>query len=179
MGFLKDLLGVGKKRDERQTTDDELNAILVPVLDQVADFKDRTKMSYTHLIPAINSVGVKLLVKSRGLGSTQRLYRAMINDFDSKGGIPVGSHIGMNKPPVAPEDVAELNDMLWKNANNMIARGKPLEHVAQAYTASAMLLAERVANGDPWMAKFLLAEAARELKMNFKELDAAQAPTRI
>jgi hypothetical protein len=145
------------------------------VRDRVADFKDRTKMSYSHLIPAINSVGVKLLVKSRGLESTQRLYRAMINDFDSKGGIPVGSHIGMNRPPVGPEDIAELNDMLWKNANNMIARGKPLEHVAQAYSAFAILLAERAASGDPWMVKFLLAEAARELKIDFKELDAAQA----
>lgn len=175
MGFLSGVFGGGKKPDVRQTTDDQLNKIMAPIREQVADFKERTKVSNTHIIPAINSVGVKLLVKSRGLESAQRLYRNIINDADSKGGIPVGSHMGLDKPPVAPEDIAELNDILWKNANNMIGGGTPLEHVAQAYTAFAMTIAESAAKGDPWLVKLLLADAARELKIDFKTLDAAQA----
>jgi len=175
MGFFKDLLGGAKKREVRETTDDKLNAILAPIRDSVADFKDRTKMSFTHLLPAINSVGIKLLVKSRGLESAQRLYRVMINDLDAKGGIPVGSHMGVSKPTVAPEDIAELTGMLWNHTNDTIARGKRIEHVAQAYTSFAMLLAERAASGGPWPMKYLMAEPARELQIDFRELDAAQA----
>jgi hypothetical protein len=37
MGFFQDVFGIGKKRDVRQTTDDELNAILVPLRDAAAD----------------------------------------------------------------------------------------------------------------------------------------------
>ena len=33
MGFLKNLLGGAKKRDARDTTDDEVNAVLVPRLE--------------------------------------------------------------------------------------------------------------------------------------------------
>ena len=73
MGFFQDMFGIGKKRDVRQTTDGEVNAILVPLRDAVADFKDRTQMSHTHILPAINSIGIKLLVQSRGLESAQRL----------------------------------------------------------------------------------------------------------
>lgn len=175
MGFLSGLLGGGgKKPEDRQSTDDQLNAIMAPLRDQIADFKVRSNMSYTHIIPAINSVGVKLLVKSRGLESTQLLYRSIINNTDANGGIPVGSHMSVEKPPVLPEDIAELNDILWKNANDMIARGKPLEHVAQAYTAFAMTLAERAAQGDPWLMRLVLADSARELGIDFRTLAAAQ-----
>jgi hypothetical protein len=179
MGFFQDLFGIGKKRDVRQTTDDELNAILVPLRDAVADFKDRTQISHTHILPAINAIGVKLLVQSRGLESAQRLYRAMINDLDSRGGMAVGSHIGISKPPVAPEMIAELNAMLWKIANDRIAAGKPTEHVAQAYYSLATMVAERAGNGDPWLVKYLMAEAARELKIDFTELDAAKIEQRV
>jgi hypothetical protein len=75
--------------------------------DAVADFKDRTQISNTHILPAINSIGINLLVQA-----AQRLYRMMINDLDSRGGIPVGSHVGISKPPVAPGAIAELNAML-------------------------------------------------------------------
>jgi hypothetical protein len=163
MGLFSGLFGGGQKERDARTTDEEINAILVPLGDQVADFKDRTEVSYTHILPAVNSIGVRLLVQARGLEPTRRLYAAMITDFDARGGIPVGSHIDIGKPPLAPERIAELNGMLWNIANGMIAKGHPVEHVAQAYTGFAMMIAERVASGDPWLAKYLLARASREL----------------
>jgi hypothetical protein len=91
----------------------------------------------------------------------------------------VGSHAAISKPAEAPERIAELNGMLWKIANGRIAAGKPTEHVAQAYLGLATVLAERAANGDPWLVKYLMAEAARELKIDFSELDAAKIEERV
>ena len=59
------LFGGGQKERDARTTDEEINAILVPLGDQVADFKDRTEVSYTHILPAVNSIGVRLLVQAR------------------------------------------------------------------------------------------------------------------
>jgi hypothetical protein len=70
MGFFQDLFGIGKKRDVRQTTDDELNAILVPLRDAVADFKDRTQISHTHILPAINSIGALGPISWAGVSTT-------------------------------------------------------------------------------------------------------------
>ena len=49
----------------------------------------------------------------------------------------------------------------------MIANGHPVEHVAQAYTGFAVMAAEHAAGGDPWLVKYLLAQAARELNISF------------
>jgi hypothetical protein len=166
MKFFKKLFNADKPtRTAREATDDELNAILVPLGKEVADFKDRTQLSHTHILRAVNAIGIKLLVQARGVDSVRLLYRVIIDDFDAIGGLPVASHLGIEKPSAPPELIAELNVLLWKIANDMIAKGKPVEHVAQAYTALATMVAERVTGGDPWLAKYLIAEAARELRI--------------
>ena len=60
----RDRLIDAKKRDDRDTTDAELNAILVPLRDKVADFKDRTNVSYIHILPLVHRIGVRLFVQA-------------------------------------------------------------------------------------------------------------------
>ncbi len=151
-------------REVRDTTDAELNAILAPLLNPLADFKERTLVSYTHIVPAIQKISVRLLVQARGLGSVRNLYNVMVQDLNSRGDVPVRSVLEISKPSVAPERLAELNAMLWNFANEMIARGNPVEHVAQAYGALAITLAERAGQGEDWLFKAALAETLRDLQ---------------
>jgi hypothetical protein len=178
MALFSSLFGGGpRRRDVRETTNEELDAILVPVRDQVVEFKDRTQVSYTHILPAAHDIGVRLLVQARGLESVRRLYSAMLDDMDSRGAIPVRSHLDINKPPIAPEHLAELNGMLWKVANQMIAKGHPVEHVAQAYTSFAMMVGGRIASGDPWLVKYMMAQVFRDLSSDeYGQSDARPSP---
>jgi hypothetical protein len=151
-------------QEARDTTDAELNAILAPLLKPLADFKEQTLVSYTHIVPAIQKISVRLLVQARGLGSVRKLYNVMVQDLDSRGGVPVRSVLEISKPPVAPERLAELNDMLWSFATGMLVKGHPVEHVAQACGALAMTLGERAGQGDNWLFKAALAETLRDLQ---------------
>jgi len=54
--------------------------------------------------------------------------------------------------------------MLWSFATGMLAKGHPVEHVAQAYGALAATLAERAGQGDDWLFKAALAETLRDLQ---------------
>jgi hypothetical protein len=98
----------------------------------------------------------------------------MINDLDAQGGVPVGAVLETKAPPVAPERIAALNGMLWQIANEMIAKGHPVEHVAQAYFGFATMTAERVSDGTPWLVKFMLAETSRDLKSDSYDLSVNQ-----
>ena len=151
-------------REVRDTTDEELNAIIAPLLNPLADFKERTLVSYTHIVPAIQKISVRLLVQARGLASVRKLYNLAVQDLDSQGGVPVRSILEISKPPTVPERLAELSDLLWSYATGMLAKGHPAEHVAQAYGALAINLAERAGHGDNWLFKAALAETLRDLQ---------------
>jgi RNA polymerase-interacting CarD/CdnL/TRCF family regulator len=151
-------------REARDTTNEELNAIIAPLLNPLADFKGETGVSYTHIVPAILRISVKLLVQARGLGPVRKLYNTMAQDLDSRGGVPVRSIFEMAKPPTAPELLADLNVMLWNFANEMLGHGHPVEHVAQAYGALAVTFAERAGQSDDWLFKATLAETLRDLQ---------------
>jgi hypothetical protein len=161
---LKGLLARTKKREARDTTDAELNALIGPLRDRVCDFKDATVVSWVHIVPAVQKISVRLLVQARGLQSVRRLYEAMINDFNSRGRIPVSAYLGYSKPPLPPEWLAQFNGMLWEVANQLIAVGHPPEHVAQAFGAFAVMTADQFAKGEDWLVKAVLAETARELQ---------------
>jgi hypothetical protein len=164
MGFLNNLFGGPKKREARDTSDAELNAIFVPLRDRVCDFKDATKISWTHILSAAQKISVRLFVQARGVESARRLYAAMIHDLDSSGGAPVSAHVDYSKPPIPPEKLAELNGMLWEVANQMIAKGYPVEHIAQAFSYLVIKTAEHTAQGDTALLKSVMAETARDLQ---------------
>ena len=164
MGLLEKLLwGKPPPKSDRETTDDQLNAIMVPLRDTLCDFKDATGVSWIHILSATQQVSAQLLVQARGLENTRRLYRAMINDMDCDPGPPIGNFMKMSKPPITPDVSARLNSVLWNAANRLIAKGHPTEHVAQAYGGFAMMVAQQITSGD-LLAKALIAEAAQTLQ---------------
>ncbi len=142
MGFLQGLFG--RKPDVRNTTDAELNAIFVPLRDLIVDFKDRTKISWLVILPAVQKISARLLVKERGLESTRRLYAAMLNDIDNTQDVPSGAILDVSSPSVPPDQLAEVDALLWRFANDRIAKGVPLEHIAQAFGAFAVIVSEKV-----------------------------------
>lgn len=164
MGLIGNLFGRAKPRDVRETTADELNVVFVPLRDKVCDFKERTDVSWVPIAEAIQLISVRLLVQARGLEGARLAYRFIVSKFDALGGVPVGAIAGCETTPIAPERLAELNGMLWDHANSMIARGKPVEHVAQAFGSCAMMIAEHAARGEDWLVKFLLAQSERALE---------------
>ena len=164
MSLIEKLLwGKSPPESDRETTDDQLNAIMVPLRDTLCDFKDSTGVSWIHILSATQQVSLQLLVQARGLENTRRLYRAMINDMNRHPGPPMGDFMKMSKPPITPDASARLNSVLWDSANRMIAKGHPTEHVAQAYGGFAMMVAQQITSGD-LLAKALIAEAAQTLQ---------------
>ena len=54
--------------------------------------------------------------------------------------------------------------MLWGFATEMIAKGYPVEHIAQASGAAAMMLAEQAFQGDLGFVKAIIAETVSDLQ---------------
>ena len=150
------------KPDVRETTDTELNAILVPMGNRVCDFKDATSISWVHIIPAVQNVSVRLLVQARGLEEARRLY-ILVRQLDAQGGSPVAAHLGHDRSDAPPEKMAELSAMLWQMANHYIGKGCPIEHVAQAFGAFVVKTSEAVTHGDTWLLKIVFADTIKRL----------------
>jgi hypothetical protein len=161
MGFLRNLFG-RRPVDERNTTDAQLNVILVPLRDRICDFKDETKISWTVILPAIQKISTRLFVQCRGLESMRALYTALLEEMDRVQKIPPGSIVSMNTPSSPSEHVARVNSLVWNIANDLVARGHPVEHVAQALAAFVTLSAEKIV--DEMCASWLLVETYRELQ---------------
>ena len=67
MGLLRSLLTrrSAPPREPRDTADDALNAIVVPLRNRVCDFKDITNMSWALILPAIQRISIRLSVQAR------------------------------------------------------------------------------------------------------------------
>jgi|ERR1700674_2093554 len=160
--FLQGFFGK-KKKDDRATTDAELNAIFGPLRDSIVAFKDETKISWSVILPAVQKMSTRLLVRSRGLEATRLLYSVMMDHHDRTQRIPTGAFLGVTITPESPpEHLAQTNILLSKFANDMIAKGYPIEHIAQAFGAFAIMTAEKV--GDNLYATALMVETYKELQ---------------
>ena len=62
-------------REPRDTTDDALNAVFVPLRNRVCDFKDITNMSWALILPAIQRISIRLFIQAHGRQSTQQFLR--------------------------------------------------------------------------------------------------------
>lgn len=149
-------------QDQRNTTDEQLQSVLGSFQDEVNRFKRDTGVSWTVLLPALLKLSARLMVQSRGLDSTRRAYGAMLDHIDNTESIPTGAYIGVTTPSSPPEQLAHVNATLWGLANERIAKGHPVEHVAQAFATFATMAAERVV--DKNYAIWLIIETSRELQ---------------
>ena len=163
-GLARNALTQQPVREIRATTDEELNAIIDQLLNLLADFKQATGISYTHVVPATHGISVRPLVRARGLGPVRYLINTKVQDLESRGGLPVRPIMEVPRAPAAPDVVARLSDMLWDFVNEKLAEGYPTGHLAQAYGALAMNLAERAGQGDDWLFRASLAETLRDMQ---------------
>lgn len=151
MGLFDSFLNrAAPRREPRDTTDDEVNVIFVPLRDHVCDFKDATKMSWALILPAVQKLSIRLFIRARGRESTQRLLEFMIRKMEEERGIRSSVFENFGDPEVPPEDLpklADLNALLWAVANDAIAKGRPVEHVAQAFSGFVGLVGSRVMEG--------------------------------
>ena len=147
MGLLRSLLTrrSAPPREPRDTADDALNAIVVPLRNRVCDFKDITNMSWALILPAIQRISIRLSIQAHGRESTQKLLESIIRKMEKEHGIVVARNISLF-PEVSSQQLpqlAKLNALLWQVADEMIASGRPIEYVAQGFTRFVVLVASR------------------------------------
>ena len=149
MGLLRSLLTrrSAPPREPRDTADDALTAIVVPLRNRVCDFKDITNMSWALILPAIQRISIRLSIQAHGRESTQKLLESIIRKMEKEHGIVpnVARNISLF-PEVSSQQLpqlAKLNALLWQVADEMIASGRPIEYVAQAFTRFVVVVASR------------------------------------
>ena len=157
--FLQELFG--HKRNVRDTTDAELKAIMVPLGNLIVDFNEKTNVSWLVILPTVQKIAAQLLVSARGLESARIFYAAGQNDIYSTQTVPTGAVLGVSPLSVSPDQIAELNARLWAFANGTIAKGVPVEHVAQAFGIIVVVVSEKVV--DRSYTTFLLRAQFEEL----------------
>jgi hypothetical protein len=83
MSFFPNLFNRSEpQREPRNTTDQQLNAIFVPLRDRICDFKDATSMSWVFILPAVQKVSIRLFIQARGRDSTRKLLEFMIRKME-------------------------------------------------------------------------------------------------
>jgi hypothetical protein len=149
MGLLRSLFSrrSAPRHELPDTTDDALNALFVLLRNRVCDFKDVTKMDWTLILPAIQRISIRLFIQARGHESTQKLLAATVRKMEEEHGFrsKVGRNISLF-PEMASEQLpqlAKLNALLWQIADETVATGRPLEHVAQGFSKFVALVASR------------------------------------
>jgi hypothetical protein len=145
----------------RDTTDSDLNVVFEPFRNAVLDFKDETKISWTVIAPAIQTLAARLFVKSRGLESARHLYSFIVGDIEKSESLLESAILEVQIPPSPPDHLVQVNAMLWSCANNAVAKGHPIEHVAQAFSTFSIMIAEKAI--DPSYAKLMMKATYREL----------------
>jgi hypothetical protein len=73
--------------EPRDTTDDALNAVFVPLRNRVSDFKDVTNMSWGLILPAIQRISIRLFIQAHVRESMQKLLESMICKMVKEHGI--------------------------------------------------------------------------------------------
>ena len=149
MGLLGSLFSrrPAPRREPGDTADDEVKAVFVPLRNRVCDFKDATNMSWALILPAIQRISIKLFIQAHGRESTQKLLEAMVRRIEEEHGsyLNVVRNITLY-PDLSLEQLpqlAKLNALLWQIADETIATGHPVEHVAQGFSRFVALVASR------------------------------------
>jgi hypothetical protein len=68
-------------REPRDTTDDALNAVFVPLRNGVCDFKDITNMSWALILPAIQRISIRLFIQA-----LTSIHATIFGDYDKQNG---------------------------------------------------------------------------------------------
>lgn len=102
---------------------------------RIVEFKNKTQMSYFHILPAVEQLSLKLLIKARGIEFARQHCESMLQMLQKgPNGININAFKNSKNPEVPPEQLAaytELNGLLWKTANELASKGYDLESISQ------------------------------------------------
>lgn len=166
MGFFKNLFARG-----REPSDAELNAIFVPLRDRVCDFKDETGISWAAILPEIQNVALKLMLKHGGVEAARKVFSAKSIVQHLPNNIPVGSIDMRFSNQISPQEKESVSALASSIAYKMIGEGYPVAHVAQALSTFVVMTAVSV--GSPFFAAAILTQSFNEMK-NSSEANAEQ-----
>jgi hypothetical protein len=141
VGFLRNLFG-------RSQSDlwSRIAEVESAVRSCVADFKDRTQLSYALIFPIMQAVAVRLYVQELGVSGTAAYFENVLRVHMRDRNIKQSQIDTFASPEIPPEFLprtTELNAFLWKLANELAARGYDTTIVAGALVNISMEGAER------------------------------------
>jgi hypothetical protein len=146
----------------------------------VADFEERTKLSSVLILPIMQAVAVRLFIQDFGVEGTRIHFERLVKILTEDGTIRESQFKNFRSPEVPPENLphtTELNAILWKLANDLVARGYLRETVASALVNISLKAASK--SGFPPLAAGLLLTSLKELRSGVYQPqaeDRVQAP---
>ncbi len=146
----------------------------------VADFKDRTKLSYALIFPIMQAVAVRLFIQDFGVEGTCIHFERLVKILTEDGTIRESQFKNFRSPEVPPEHLphtTELNAILWKLANDLVARGYLRETVASALVNISLKAATK--SSFPLYSAGLLLTSLKELRSGVYQEERVQAPDGI
>jgi hypothetical protein len=160
MGIFSNLFG-GKQRSVMA----QLPQVESAVGNCVADFKDRTKLSYALIFPIMQAVAVRLYVQDFGVEGTRQHFERLVKLLTDDGTIREDQYKSFESPEIPPQDLPHttvLNAILWQLSNALVARGYEIETVASALVNISLKAATK--SGGPIYAVGLLMTSLKELR---------------
>jgi hypothetical protein len=155
MEFFKNLFG-----RRREPSDAELNAIFVPLRDRICDFKDETGISWAVILPEIQNVAFRLMLKDGSVEAAKKVFSATSIVQHLPKNIPLSSIHGMKfSNEISVQEKESISALVSGIAHKMIGEGYPVAHVAQAFSTFAVMTAANVC--DPLFAAAILMKSFR------------------
>jgi hypothetical protein len=155
MSFFQSLFGSraasGTQNSSPSVSPDYVQQSINLLAERVADFKDKTSLSYALILPALQQLGVRLLVQAQGIEFTKKHYSSMIRTLqEGPNGIRLSIFDNFNNPEIPADELQhhiELNTLLWKSVNELTARGYDLESISHACFTLATEAATKALDG--------------------------------
>jgi hypothetical protein len=166
MGFLGNLFG-----NKQRIVMSQLPKVEAEVGHCVADFKDRTQLSHALIFAIMQAIAVRLYVQDIGVAKTRAHFEQLVKMITDDGIIGEDQYTNFSQstnfgsPEIPPEflpHTTELNAILWKLSNDLVARGYQIETVACALETLSFKVAGKA--GGPFYAVGLLMTSLKELR---------------
>ena len=124
-----------------------------------------TKLSYALIFPIMQAIAVRLYVQDFGVAGTRTHFERLVKMLTDDGTIREDQFKNFGSPEIPPQDLpdtTELNAILWKLSNDLVARGCQIETVASALVNISLKAATK--SGRPLYAAGLLMTSLKELR---------------
>jgi hypothetical protein len=118
MGLLGKLFG-GRQR----AVTFQLPQVQDAIANCVLAFRTRTGLSYAHIFPIMQSIGVRLYVKDFGVQATRKLFERLVKAFTENGTLMREDQFkNFGRPDIQPHEFSPINDLnaiLWSLSNDL------------------------------------------------------------